>query len=765
MEPCTASPTLPPRSTACATHRESRSIEPGLTVRYRGTTVTVDRFPVSIGRDDTNDVVIDATGVSRRHLLIERDGAGAGFVAVDTGSTNGVVVEGIRAERHAFTAATELRLGRAPTAPLLTVAPAGSAATSMSMLTPADSVLDAPTILPKTPLASRRDAPRSTAVPSPVANVAQPAATNGHHSTAGSAEATMMPQATPGAATPAASVTVHVGGRTHDVRPGRERVIGRDGSCDIVVDHPLVSRRHAVVRHDGTHWTLTDLESSHGTYVDGRRVTSVRLSGVMALWLGGVEVGERATVRAGGERRSSLRARLTSGRSLPVVLVLAVLALLAGGAALIAGPIRSNGAAPVSELQQAAVKIETSNGSGSGTLISADGLVLTNAHVVAPDAVGQGVLHNEFHRTPPRPLTDLTVFVTRRPGETAGFRASVVAADGYLDLALVRLVATIDGAPLPDRSTLHLPHVAIAPAAAVRQGTRLRVLGFPAIAGPATVTITEGTVSSFASDARLGGEVGFFVTDAVVGHGNSGGLAADERNRLVGVPTARRTADGDQVAVVRPASLARAMITAEHDGKPYVSPYVKDKGDEKISAVQAVAPGTASGIDLACVSAAVRPTAGMTALGLSFVFDGFTEGRQDLAVTVRPTGTAEPVGTVAIGDHHPTVWRAKGCATVTVAPTTALAAGDYQVEFWVGGNLVLANQFTLHVDGAPSAATPSASASASAPASAPAPAPIPTPIPAGTVPAGPATATTGGPITPAPALTLPETLGSAAVTP
>ena len=131
MEPCTASPTLPPRSTACATHRESRSIEPGLTVRYRGTTVTVDRFPVSIGRDDTNDVVIDATGVSRRHLLIERDGAGdgAGFVAVDTGSTNGVVVEGIRAERHAFTAATELRLGRAPTAPLLTVAPAVSAAT------------------------------------------------------------------------------------------------------------------------------------------------------------------------------------------------------------------------------------------------------------------------------------------------------------------------------------------------------------------------------------------------------------------------------------------------------------------------------------------------------------------------------------------------------------------------------------------------------------------------------------------------------------
>jgi S1-C subfamily serine protease len=373
----------------------------------------------------------------------------------------------------------------------------------------------------------------------------------------------------------------------------------------------------------------------------------------------------------------------------PVALSLAVLAALAGALALVRGPLRHGGAAPVSLLRQAAVRIRTPGGSGSGTLVSPDGLILTNAHVVAPDAVGQGVLQGDLHRSPPRPVGGIEVYVSRRPTESTGFDAVVVAVDGYLDLALVRVVATIDGAPLPDPKSLALPHVDIAAAGDVQQGTRLRVLGFPTITGPSTVTLTEGTVSGFAADARLGGAVGFVVTDALVGHGNSGGLAADERNRLVGVPTARRESNGDQVAVLRPAALALPMIEALRKGKPYVSPYTKDRRDEAFGALRLVAPSDRPGIEMACVAPTTAVAPAATSLAVAFTYEGFPVDRQDVTATVRQVGQPALLGRVAVGEPYPDAWHEKGCATVTITLDAPLTAGDHVVELWVGGNLVL----------------------------------------------------------------------------
>lgn len=51
---------------------------------------------------------------------------------------------------------------------------------------------------------------------------------------------------------------------------GRNAAIGRSPSCDIVLDgDQLVSRRHALMRFDGQHFTIVDLGSSNGTYVNG----------------------------------------------------------------------------------------------------------------------------------------------------------------------------------------------------------------------------------------------------------------------------------------------------------------------------------------------------------------------------------------------------------------------------------------------------------------------------------------------------------------
>jgi len=64
---------------------------------------------------------------------------------------------------------------------------------------------------------------------------------------------------------------------------GHERVfattfrIGRDESCELQLDDPLISRQHAEVSHSEGLWWIKDLDSRNGTLLDDRRVTRVPL--------------------------------------------------------------------------------------------------------------------------------------------------------------------------------------------------------------------------------------------------------------------------------------------------------------------------------------------------------------------------------------------------------------------------------------------------------------------------------------------------------
>jgi pSer/pThr/pTyr-binding forkhead associated (FHA) protein len=53
-------------------------------------------------------------------------------------------------------------------------------------------------------------------------------------------------------------------------------VIGRDADCDVVVDHPLASRRHARVSRDDRRFRLEDLDSRNGTFLNGERLPPSR---------------------------------------------------------------------------------------------------------------------------------------------------------------------------------------------------------------------------------------------------------------------------------------------------------------------------------------------------------------------------------------------------------------------------------------------------------------------------------------------------------
>ncbi|HEV8229418.1 MAG TPA: DUF3662 and FHA domain-containing protein [Candidatus Limnocylindria bacterium] len=77
---------------------------------------------------------------------------------------------------------------------------------------------------------------------------------------------------------PKASVEVRDGDR-RAVQLGPEPLlIGRDEENDVVLDDPRVSRKHAEIRLRLGRYTLYDLQSTNGTYVNGRRVAEVVLN-------------------------------------------------------------------------------------------------------------------------------------------------------------------------------------------------------------------------------------------------------------------------------------------------------------------------------------------------------------------------------------------------------------------------------------------------------------------------------------------------------
>jgi hypothetical protein len=72
---------------------------------------------------------------------------------------------------------------------------------------------------------------------------------------------------------------------------GERTTIGRSRECDIVVDDPNVSRKHAEIRRTIEGWTVVDLGSTNGIKVNGRRVREAVLSPGDEITLGLIQLG------------------------------------------------------------------------------------------------------------------------------------------------------------------------------------------------------------------------------------------------------------------------------------------------------------------------------------------------------------------------------------------------------------------------------------------------------------------------------------------
>src|SRR4051794_5762034 len=67
--------------------------------------------------------------------------------------------------------------------------------------------------------------------------------------------------------------------------------LGRDVTNDIIIDHPLASRRHARLEHDESGYLVRDLESTNGTYLNGDRIEGTRqLRNQDKVWVADTEI-------------------------------------------------------------------------------------------------------------------------------------------------------------------------------------------------------------------------------------------------------------------------------------------------------------------------------------------------------------------------------------------------------------------------------------------------------------------------------------------
>ena len=71
------------------------------------------------------------------------------------------------------------------------------------------------------------------------------------------------------------------------INPGKPFTIGRDKSADIQVMGSKVSRTHLRLEFDGNHWNAVDLDSSNGTFLNGKAVREFAITELISIFLGG----------------------------------------------------------------------------------------------------------------------------------------------------------------------------------------------------------------------------------------------------------------------------------------------------------------------------------------------------------------------------------------------------------------------------------------------------------------------------------------------
>lgn len=207
---------------------------------------------------------------------------------------------------------------------------------------------------------------------------------------------------------------------------------------------------------------------------------------------------------------------------------------------------------PLQQARAAAVQIfvvdfdrERVINSGSGSLITEDGQVLTNYHVVAESAAFEDQVIVNL------PLLD-------QENRYVSFLAEVVKESSEEDLALVQITSFANGDPIDE---ITFPAVTLGDSDTLLPGDDVYALGYPDY-NPGNLTVTGGIVSGLVTvDGKA-----YISTDVAITNGNSGGMLINRTTgELVGIPTF--VIDSEQLPIThgyaRPSNVAKAFISGK----------------------------------------------------------------------------------------------------------------------------------------------------------------------------------------------------------
>jgi serine protease Do len=164
-------------------------------------------------------------------------------------------------------------------------------------------------------------------------------------------------------------------------------------------------------------------------------------------------------------------------------------------------------------------------GTGSGVIISEDGYIVTNNHVIKGASEIEITLNNK-----------------------KSYQAKLIGTDSKMDIALLKIDAEEK-----------LPYTVFANSDSVKVGEWVLAVGNPY---NLTSTVTAGIVSAKARDLDTSGIQSFIQTDAAVNPGNSGGALVNTRGELIGINTMISSMTGSYVgySFAVPSNIARKII-------------------------------------------------------------------------------------------------------------------------------------------------------------------------------------------------------------
>jgi S1-C subfamily serine protease len=196
---------------------------------------------------------------------------------------------------------------------------------------------------------------------------------------------------------------------------------------------------------------------------------------------------------------------------------------------------------------------------GSGTIITRDGSILTNHHVIYDNERKR--LHDVFVVGLLRTSDGTTELVCAGHPDRSKLEPE-------LDLALIKCDMDMDGqhwfAGDWPTAKIDMNQTAVL-------GERIWIAGYPET-HTGMVSLATGEVSG---STREGTEIDYIKTTATITPGNSGGAAVDETGLFIGIPTAyrlrtrfdgMRASDAGQVGLIRPIQRARHLVDIAQKG-------------------------------------------------------------------------------------------------------------------------------------------------------------------------------------------------------